>query len=204
MGRSGFFCRSGDVLVGPALSGHSSGDVAVKNVVLQLNGTWSISISANPQCCLGRCANSGILILADSCISAKPQCRLGRRAIIGTLISANSVHAACTCMLISFRQLTFSFLQHTTDHPHCLNMSNVASSSKLAPPSKAATSQKSWARKYKEHLLEHKAEWLNTNEKEEDAVIEATLTAIRKAHSENEDSVPLAENMSEVRNYISC
>jgi hypothetical protein len=72
-------------------------------------------------------------------------------------------------MLISFRQLTFSFLQHTT-----------------------------------EHLLEHKAEWLNTNEKEEDAVIEATLTAIWKAHSENEDSVPLAENMSEVLNYISC
>jgi hypothetical protein len=35
-------------------------------------------------------------------------------------------------MLISFRQLPFSFLQHTTDHPHCLNMSNVASSSKLA------------------------------------------------------------------------
>ena len=43
------------------------------------------------------------------------------------------------------------------------------------------------------------------NEKtEEDAVIEATLTAIQKAHSENEDSVPLPENISEMHNYISC
>jgi hypothetical protein len=52
------------------------------------------------------------------------------------------------------------------------------------------TLQKSWARRYKEQLLEHKDEWLNMNEKkEEDAVIEATLTAIWKVHSENEDSV---------------
>ena len=84
--------------------------------------------------------------------------------------------------------------------------SNIASSSKVpASSNKASASKKSWARKYKEQLLEHKAEWLNTNEKaEEDAVIEATLTAIQKAHSENEDSVPLPENISEVRNHISC
>ena len=115
-------------------------------------------------------------------------------------------------------QLKLPYLSlHTIDHPHCSNMSNVPSSSKLpasnvassskvpASSNRVSASKKSWARKYKEQLLEHKAEWLNTNEKtEEDAVIEATLTDIRKAHSENEDSVPLPENISEVRNYISC
>jgi hypothetical protein len=70
-------------------------------------------------------------------------------------------------------------LSSVNDHPHHLNMSNVLSSTKLPPSSKASAFQKSWAQRYKEQLLEHKKEWLNMDtKKEEDAVIEATLMAI--------------------------
>jgi len=69
-----------------------------------------------------------------------------------------------------------------------------------ASSSKAAGSQqKSWARRYKQQLVDQKEQWLNTGENnEEDAVISATLAAIDKARVENKDDIPLPDNMSEV------
>jgi hypothetical protein len=69
-----------------------------------------------------------------------------------------------------------------------------------ASSSKAAGSQqKSWARRYKQQLVDQKEQWLNTGENnEEDAVISATLAAINKARVENKDNIPLPDNMSEV------
>jgi hypothetical protein len=58
------------------------------------------------------------------------------------------------------------------------------------------------ARKYTKQLVEHKQEWLNTNQKE-DVVIEATLAAIQKAHGKNANEVPLPGNIAEVSNNIS-
>ena len=64
-----------------------------------------------------------------------------------------------------------------------------------ASSSKAAGSQqKSWARRYKQQLVDQKEQWLNTGKNnEEDAVISATLAAIDKACI-----IPLPDNMSEV------
>jgi len=77
----------------------------------------------------------------------------------------------------------------------------MPSSSKLPSPSKPSAAQKSWARKYKEQLVEHKQEWLNTNEKdEEDAVVAATIAAIEEAHGENGDQEALPNNIGEVSN----
>ena len=75
-----------------------------------------------------------------------------------------------------------------------------ASSSKAGSSSKAAGSQqKSWARRYKQQLVDQKQQWLNTVEKnEEDLVISTTLAAIDKARVENKDEIPLPDNMSEV------
>jgi phage repressor protein C with HTH and peptisase S24 domain len=76
----------------------------------------------------------------------------------------------------------------------------MPSSSKL-PASSKPSLQKSWARKYKEQLVEQKQEWLKTNEKEEeDAVVAATITAIEEAHAENGDQEDLPDNIAEVSN----
>jgi hypothetical protein len=84
-------------------------------------------------------------------------------------------------------------------HPLSFNMPK-ASSSKAGSSSKAAGSQqKSWARRYKQQLVDQKQQWLNTVEKnEEDLVISTTLAAIDKARVENKDEIPLPDNMSEV------